>query len=136
MFVVKYSHQGCSMILKARFLRARLKCVIEQNCALSKIYFQLPGFPTRDGKKIDFSENRLIHSGGEKNRFKIKRSVKMWTTNFYQIFFKNSMMFMNGQLSKIRSVHTYFMHRMFCFEWYWGLSCVLCFLNMVPYFTA
>ena len=37
----------------------------------------------------------------------VKRSVKMWGTNFYKSFFKNILLFMNGRLSKIRSVHTY-----------------------------
>ena len=36
-----------------------------------------------------------------------KRSVQMWTTNFYKIFFKNILLYMNGRLSKIRSLHTY-----------------------------
>ena len=42
----------------------------------------------------------------------------MWTTNFYQIFFKNSLLHINGWLSKIRSLHTYDMYRMFYFERY------------------
>ena len=40
-----------------------------------------------------------------------KRSVKMWTTNFYKSFFENILLYMNGRLSKIRSVHTYVMSR-------------------------
>ena len=47
-----------------------------------------------------------------------KRCVKMWTTNFYKIFFKNILLYMIGRLSKIRSLHTYAMHRMFYFESY------------------
>ena len=47
-----------------------------------------------------------------------KRSVKMSTTNFYKSFFKNILLYMNDRLSKIRSLHTYVMHRMFYFEWY------------------
>ena len=47
-----------------------------------------------------------------------KRSVKMWTTDFYQNFFKNSLLYMTGQLSKNCSGHTYVMHRMFYFELY------------------
>ena len=46
-----------------------------------------------------------------------KRSVKMWTINFYKIFFKNIFLYMNSQLSKIRSVHTYFMTRTVYFDW-------------------
>ena len=38
-----------------------------------------------------------------------KRSAKVWATNFYQIFFKNILLYMNGRLSKIRSVHTLLM---------------------------
>ena len=36
-----------------------------------------------------------------------KRSVKMWATNFLKISFKNILLYMNGRLSKIGSVHTY-----------------------------
>ena len=36
-----------------------------------------------------------------------KISVKMWATNFYRSFFKNVLLYMNGRLSKISSVHTY-----------------------------
>ena len=36
-----------------------------------------------------------------------KRSVKMWATNFCKSFFKNILLYMNGRLSKICSVHTY-----------------------------
>ena len=36
-----------------------------------------------------------------------KRSLKMWTKNFYESFFKNILLYMNGRLSKIRSVHRY-----------------------------
>ena len=36
-----------------------------------------------------------------------KRSVKMWGTNFYKIFSPISFLYLNGGLSKIRSVHTY-----------------------------
>ena len=31
-----------------------------------------------------------------------KKSVKMWTTNFYKSCFLNSLLYMNGQLSKIQ----------------------------------
>ena len=37
-----------------------------------------------------------------------KRSVKMWTTNFYKSFSKNILLYMSSRLSKIRSVHTYY----------------------------
>ena len=46
-----------------------------------------------------------------------KRSVKMCTTNFYKIFFKNILLYMNGRLSKIRSVHTYAISRTVYFGW-------------------
>ena len=46
-----------------------------------------------------------------------KRSVNMWNTNFDTNFFKNMLLKMNGWLSKIRSLRTYVMHRMFYFEW-------------------
>ena len=39
-----------------------------------------------------------------------ERSVKMWATNFFKSFFKNILFYMNGGLSKIRSLQTYFMH--------------------------
>ena len=37
----------------------------------------------------------------------VKRSWKMWATNFYKSFFKNILSSMKGGLSKIRSVHWY-----------------------------
>ena len=43
-----------------------------------------------------------------------KRSVKIWATKFYRIFFKNILLQMNGRLSIFRSVHTYV--RCFCDE--------------------
>ena len=46
-----------------------------------------------------------------------KRSVKMWTANFYQNFFKNTLLYMNGRPSKLRSVHTYVMPRTVYFDW-------------------
>ena len=36
-----------------------------------------------------------------------KRSVKIWATNFYKSIFKNILLHKNSGLSKIRSVHTY-----------------------------
>ena len=36
-----------------------------------------------------------------------KRSAKMWAVHFYNSFFKNILLQMNGELSKIRSVHKY-----------------------------
>ena len=36
-----------------------------------------------------------------------KRSVKVGATHFYNSFFKNILLHMNGGLSKIRSVHMY-----------------------------
>ena len=42
-----------------------------------------------------------------------KRSVNMWTTNLFKSFSKNISLYMNGRLSKIRSVHTYVMRRIF-----------------------
>ena len=36
-----------------------------------------------------------------------KRSVKLWTTNFYIWFFKNIFFYLQCRLSKICSVHTY-----------------------------
>ena len=36
-----------------------------------------------------------------------KRSVKMWSTNLYQSFFKKILLLMNGRRSKLRSVHAY-----------------------------
>ena len=47
-----------------------------------------------------------------------KRSVKMRSTNFYKRFFKNILLYRNGGLAKIRSLHTYVIHRMFYFERY------------------
>ena len=38
-----------------------------------------------------------------------KRSVKMWTLDFYWSFFKNILLYRSSRLSKIRSVHTYAM---------------------------
>ena len=46
-----------------------------------------------------------------------RRSVKMWTKTFFKRFFKNILLYMNGRLSKIRSVHTYAMPRTVCFGW-------------------
>ena len=54
-----------------------------------------------------------------------KRSMKMWTINFYQSFSINILLYMNGRLSKIRSVHKYIMHRMFYFEWYCTLILIV-----------
>ena len=34
-----------------------------------------------------------------------KRSVKMWATNFYNTLLKNILLYMNGRLSKIMSIH-------------------------------
>ena len=36
-----------------------------------------------------------------------KRSVKMWTTNFYKSFFKKFLLYINGRLSKINLFSTY-----------------------------
>ena len=54
-----------------------------------------------------------------------KRSVKMWTTNFCKSFFMNILLYMNGRLSKIRSVHTYLMTRTVYFDWIytWTVGC-------------
>ena len=46
-----------------------------------------------------------------------KRSVKMWTTNFYKSFYKSILLYMSSWLSKIRSVHTYDMLRTVYFGW-------------------
>ena len=46
-----------------------------------------------------------------------KRSVKMWTTNFYRSFWKNILLYMSSRLSKIRSEHTYVMPRTVYFGW-------------------
>ena len=40
-----------------------------------------------------------------------KRSVKMWTTNFYRSFSKKFLLYMSSRLSKICSVHMYVMPR-------------------------
>ena len=45
-----------------------------------------------------------------------KRSVKMWTTNFYKSFSQNILMYMSSRLSKIRSLHTYVIHRTIYFD--------------------
>ena len=37
----------------------------------------------------------------------VKRSAKILATNFYKSFWKNIFLYINGGLSKIRSVHTY-----------------------------
>ena len=55
-----------------------------------------------------------------------KRSVKVWANNFYKNFFKNIVLYMNGQPSNICSLHTYVMHRMFYFEWYCTLDSLIC----------
>ena len=47
-----------------------------------------------------------------------KRSVKMWTTNFYKSFSKNILLYMSRRLSKISSVHTYVMLRTVYFGWF------------------
>ena len=47
-----------------------------------------------------------------------KRSLNVRATNFYKIFFKNVLLYMNGGLSKMCSLHTYVRHRMFYFERY------------------
>ena len=49
------------------------------------------------------------------------RSVKLWTTNFYDSFFKNILLYMSGRLSKITSVHMYVMARTV----YFGCICTL-----------
>ena len=41
----------------------------------------------------------------------------MWTTIFYQIFFKNILLCMKGRLSKIRSLHTHVIPRTVYFGW-------------------
>jgi len=46
-----------------------------------------------------------------------KRSVKMWTKNFYKSFSKNMLLHMSSRLSKIRSVHTYVIPRTVYFGW-------------------
>ena len=46
-----------------------------------------------------------------------KRSVKMWITNFHKSFFKNILLYMNGRLSKTRSVHKYVIPRTVYFDW-------------------
>ena len=46
-----------------------------------------------------------------------KRSVTIWTTNFYESFSKSILLYMNGQLSKIRLVHTYIIPRTVYFDW-------------------
>ena len=51
-----------------------------------------------------------------------KRSVKMLTTNFYKSFSKNILLYMSIRLSKIRTVHTYAMHRTVYFGWICMLS--------------
>ena len=50
-----------------------------------------------------------------------KRSVKMWTTNIYNSFSKNSLWYMSSRLPKTRSVHTYVMPRTV----YFGGICIL-----------
>ena len=45
-----------------------------------------------------------------------KRSVKMWTANFYKNVFKNILLYMNGRLSKTHSVHTYVIPRTVYFD--------------------
>ena len=47
----------------------------------------------------------------------LKRSVKMWSTNFYKSFSKNILLYMSSRLSKIRSVHTYVRPRTVYFGW-------------------
>ena len=44
-----------------------------------------------------------------------KRSIKKWTTNFSKRVFKNILLYMNGQPSKIGSVH--FIPRTIYFDW-------------------
>ena len=44
-----------------------------------------------------------------------KRSVKVWTTNFYRSLSKNILLYMSSWPLKIRSVHTYVMHRVVYF---------------------
>ena len=46
-----------------------------------------------------------------------KRSVKMWTENFYKTFSKNILLYLSSRLSKIRLVHTYVMARTVYFGW-------------------
>ena len=46
-----------------------------------------------------------------------KRSVKICTTIFCKTSFKNILLYMNGRLSKIRSVHTHAIHRTVYFGW-------------------
>ena len=46
-----------------------------------------------------------------------KGRVKTLNRNFCRIFFKNILLYMNGWLSKIRSVHTYVMPRRVYFGW-------------------
>ena len=53
----------------------------------------------------------------------------MWA--IYKSSFKNILLYMNGRLSKIRSLHTYVMHQMFYFERY----CILD-RKQDPYFRS
>ena len=55
-----------------------------------------------------------------------KRSVKIWAATFYDNFPKNILRNMNCRLSKIRSFHTYIMHRMFYFERYCMKKSTIC----------
>ena len=50
-------------------------------------------------------------------RKRCQKSVKMRTRNFYKSFFKNVLLYMNGQLSKIPSVHMYVLPRTVYFDW-------------------
>ena len=59
-----------------------------------------------------------------------KRSVNMWTTNFYTSLFKNILFYMSIWLLKIRSVHTYVMTRTVYFD----LICIYLSCNLWGHF--
>ena len=56
----------------------------------------------------------------------------MWSTIFRNSFLKNVLLYMNGRLSKIRSVHTYVMSRAVYFDWICNLFHGLHFEIIMP----
>ena len=49
--------------------------------------------------------------------FSLSKPLKVKSQNFYKRFFKNVLLYMNGRLSKIRSIHTYVIPRTVYFDW-------------------
>ena len=87
---------------------------IRKNCEISDIFLRWQRFVDF---QTYFKDSLCLEKLTDLGAKGAKRSVKMLTTNFYKSFFKNILLYMNGWLSKIRSVHTYVIPRTVYFGW-------------------